>query len=85
MDDEIYNHFRSAFPDFDVTNVNEDSMKSSEGKEKWRYVTANGQEDYSSLQTLNIDLTHSPLTPREGAGLLCLRVDFMSHLYLTQC
>lgn len=37
LDDEIYNHFKSAFPDFDPrTTIDEDKMKSKEGKAKWR-------------------------------------------------
>lgn len=37
MDDEIYEHFKREFPDFDATaTINEDEMKSKAGKEKWR-------------------------------------------------
>ena len=37
LDDEIHNHFKSAFPDFDPrTTIDEDKMKSKEGKAKWR-------------------------------------------------
>lgn len=37
MDDEIYEHFKKEFPDFDpAETVDEDKMKSKEGKEKWR-------------------------------------------------
>jgi hypothetical protein len=37
MDDEIYEHFKEEFPDFDpAATIDEDSMKSKEGKEKWR-------------------------------------------------
>lgn len=37
MDDEIYEHFKQEFPDFDPTaTLNEDDMKSKLGKEKWR-------------------------------------------------
>ncbi|CAI6336086.1 unnamed protein product [Periconia digitata] len=37
MDDEIYEHFQKEFPDFDATaTINEDEMKSKEGKERWR-------------------------------------------------
>lgn len=37
MDDEIYEHFKKEFPDFDPKEtVDEDKMKSKEGKEKWR-------------------------------------------------
>ncbi|KAI9931050.1 hypothetical protein ASPWEDRAFT_167000 [Aspergillus wentii DTO 134E9] len=37
MDDQIYEHFMKEFPDFDpAATINEDSMKSKAGKEKWR-------------------------------------------------
>ena len=37
MDDDIYEHLKSEFPDFDpAATINEDEMKSKEGKEKWR-------------------------------------------------
>lgn len=37
MDDEIYTHFKETFPDFDpAATVDEDKMKSKEGKEVWR-------------------------------------------------
>lgn len=36
-DDEILEHFNKEFPDFDLkATINEDEMKSKEGKEKWR-------------------------------------------------
>lgn len=37
IDDEIYEHFKKEFPDFDpAETIDEDKMKSKEGKEKWR-------------------------------------------------
>lgn len=37
MDDEIYEHFRKEFPEFEPKEtIDEDKMKSKEGKEKWR-------------------------------------------------
>lgn len=37
MDDEIYESFKEEFPDFDpAATIDEDSMKSKAGKEKWR-------------------------------------------------
>ncbi|PWY66958.1 DUF757 domain protein [Aspergillus eucalypticola CBS 122712] len=37
MDDEILESFQKEFPDFDpAETLNEDKMKSKEGKEKWR-------------------------------------------------
>lgn len=37
IDDEIYDHFRKDFPDFDPSEtIDEDAMKSKKGKEQWR-------------------------------------------------
>ncbi|GAB1217802.1 hypothetical protein ATERTT37_007043 [Aspergillus terreus] len=37
IDDEIHEHFKNEFPDFDpAATIDEDKMKSKEGKEKWR-------------------------------------------------
>jgi hypothetical protein len=37
LDDDIYDHFKRHFPEFDVaSDIHEDEMKSKEGKEKWR-------------------------------------------------
>lgn len=37
LDDEIYEHLKRAFPEFDAREtIDEDQMKSKEGKERWR-------------------------------------------------
>ncbi|KAL8974830.1 MAG: hypothetical protein Q9197_000944 [Variospora fuerteventurae] len=37
IDDEILEHFQKAFPEFDASEtIDEDKMKSKEGKERWR-------------------------------------------------
>ncbi|KAK4937350.1 hypothetical protein LTR66_015213 [Elasticomyces elasticus] len=37
IDDEIFEHFKKEFPDFDVAQpLDEEQMKSKDGKEKWR-------------------------------------------------
>ncbi|KAK4102373.1 DUF757-domain-containing protein [Parathielavia hyrcaniae] len=37
MDDDIYEHLKRDFPDFDpAETIDEDKMKSKEGKERWR-------------------------------------------------
>ena len=37
IDDEILEHFQKDMPDFDTAEpLNEDDMKSKEGKERWR-------------------------------------------------
>lgn len=37
LDDEIYEHLKKDFPEFDPSaTIDEDAMKSKEGKERWR-------------------------------------------------
>jgi hypothetical protein len=37
IDDEIYEHLKKEFPEFDASaTLNEDEMKSKAGKERWR-------------------------------------------------
>ena len=37
MDDDIYDHLKRDFPDFDpAATIDEDQMKSKAGKERWR-------------------------------------------------
>ncbi|KAM7221253.1 DUF757 domain containing protein [Rhypophila decipiens] len=37
LDDEIYEHLKTDFPEFDpAATINEDEMKSKAGKERWR-------------------------------------------------
>lgn len=37
MDEEIYQHLKQDFPEFDAgQTINEDEMKSKKGKERWR-------------------------------------------------
>lgn len=37
MDDEIFDHFKKDFPEFDpAETIDEEKMKSKEGKERWR-------------------------------------------------
>jgi Polysaccharide biosynthesis len=54
LDDEIYDHLKKDFPDFDpAVEINEDDMKSRDGKERWRkfcMVYADGEkkvDDYN--------------------------------------
>ncbi|ORY19822.1 putative polysaccharide biosynthesis protein [Clohesyomyces aquaticus] len=50
-DDEIYEHFKREFPEFDPkATIDEDEMKSKTGKERWRKFIAeyeNKVDDYN--------------------------------------
>lgn len=51
IDDEIHEHFKQEFPDYDLkATINEDEMKSKAGKERWRnFINAyeNKVDDYN--------------------------------------
>ncbi|CAG5178269.1 uncharacterized protein ALTATR162_LOCUS8616 [Alternaria atra] len=51
IDDEIYEHLKKDFPEFDASaTLNEDDMKSKEGKERWRKFISEYEkkvEDYN--------------------------------------
>ncbi|XP_043601297.1 protein PBDC1 [Bombus pyrosoma] len=57
-DEQIYKTFRDAFPDLEVDKINEDELKSSEGKMKWRPFCEQFKglvEDYSFGTLLRAD------------------------------
>lgn len=58
FDDTIYKIFREEFPDLDVALVDEDRMKSPEGKARWRNFCERFKkfvEDYSFGTLLRAD------------------------------
>lgn len=57
-DDQIYKTFREVFPDLKVDIINEDELKSEEGKQKWRPFCEQFKgyvEDYSFGTLLRAD------------------------------
>lgn len=77
FDDEIYDHLKKEFPDFDASaTLNEDEMKSKVGKEQWRKFIAeyeNKVDDYN-FGTL---LRASPKTEYDQAGtIFAVRMQF---------
>lgn len=59
IDDEIYQHFKEVFPEFDpAAPIIEDEMKSKAGKEKWRLFIGKYEDtiaDYNFGTMLRID------------------------------
>jgi len=58
QDDEIYKKFREEYPDYKVDVINENDMKSTEGKAKWREFCEcfKGKvEDYNMGSLLRLD------------------------------
>lgn len=77
FDDEIYEHLKKEFPDFDAAaTLNEDEMKSKAGKERWRQFIAEYEkkvDDYN-FGTL---LRASPKTEYDQDGtIFAVRMQF---------
>ncbi|KAL6712576.1 hypothetical protein ACN47E_000453 [Coniothyrium glycines] len=77
FDDAIYEHLLKEFPEFDAAaTLNEDEMKSKEGKERWRKFISEYEktvEDYN-FGTL---LRASPKTEYEQEGtIFAVRMQF---------
>lgn len=80
MDDQILEHFKKDFPDFDpAQEIDEDSMKSKEGKEKWRkfcmaYAEGDNKVDDYNFGTM---LRKSPKTEYgEKETIFAVRMQF---------
>ena len=64
-DDEILEHFNKEFPDFDLkATINEDDMKSKEGKERWRtfinqYEKKIGDYNFGTMLRANANTEYS--------------------------
>ncbi|XP_046663340.1 protein PBDC1 isoform X1 [Homalodisca vitripennis] len=77
-DDAIYKAFRDEFPNMDVKVLNEDEMKSAEGKEKWRPFCEkfkNCVEDYSFGTLIRLD---SDGEYTEANSILTTRIQFFA-------
>lgn len=54
FDDDIYEHFKKEFPEFDPSAViNEDEMKSKEGKERWRKFIGEYEKGEKKVEDYN--------------------------------
>ncbi|KAF2741484.1 DUF757-domain-containing protein [Polyplosphaeria fusca] len=77
LDDDIYEHFKKEFPDFDASaTINEDDMKSPAGKEKWRnFINTyeNKIDDYNFGCMVRSDPKQE--YSQEGT-ILCVRMQF---------
>ena len=76
-DDEIYKQFRQDFPDMDVNVINENHLKSTEEKVKWRaYMDKfNKLEDYSYGTLLRSEAS-AAFNP--DSAILVVRVQFLA-------
>ena len=77
-DNEIYDHFRSEFPDLKIDKIDTDEMKSAEGKEKWRTFCETYKEkveDYNMGTLLRTDCTQDY---SEDNSFLVVRIQFLA-------
>ncbi|CBY24801.1 unnamed protein product [Oikopleura dioica] len=78
MDEELYQSFRKEFPDFDVVKIDEDAMKSKEGKEQWRnWVNQfkDSLKDFNFGSLLRTDPTQDYSAENT---IFCLRAQFLA-------
>ncbi|KAF1949132.1 DUF757-domain-containing protein [Byssothecium circinans] len=77
LDDEIYEHFKKEFPDFDASaTIDEDEMKSKEGKERWRNFI-NQYENKVDDYNFGTVLRASPKTEYDQEGtIFAVRMQF---------
>ncbi|KAF2643235.1 DUF757-domain-containing protein [Massarina eburnea CBS 473.64] len=77
LDDEIYEHLKKEFPDFDASaTINEDDMKSKEGKERWRNFI-NQYENKVDDYNFGTMLRASPKTEYDQQGtIFAVRMQF---------
>lgn len=77
FDDDILAHFNRVFPDFDLkATINEDDMKSKEGKEKWRNFIneyENKVEDFNFGTMLRANPTWEYGEKETIFGMFCTR------------
>jgi hypothetical protein len=80
LDDKILEHFKTEFPDFDpAQEIDEDQMKSKEGKEKWRKFAMAYEKGDDKIEEYNFGtmLRKSPKTEYgEKETIFVVRMQF---------
>jgi len=80
LDDEIWEHFKREFPDFDpAEEIDEDKMKGKEGKEKWRNFVNVYEKGEKKIDDFNFGtmLRKSPKTEYgEKETIFAVRMQF---------
>ncbi|KIW42610.1 uncharacterized protein PV06_06142 [Exophiala oligosperma] len=80
LDDQILDHFKSEFPEFDpAEEIDEDKMKSKEGKERWRKFAMAYEKGDDKIDDFNFGtmLRKSPKTEYgEKETIFAVRMQF---------
>lgn len=75
FDDQIYTAFRQEFPNMNIQHLNEDDMKSPEGKSKWRSLIEKFKHienfDFGTLIRTDANKEFSPEN-----SILVVRIEF---------
>lgn len=76
-DDEIYEHFKRDFPDYDPAGtINEDDMKSKEGKERWRKFIAEYEKKIDDYNFGTMLRKHAKAEYTEDETIFVVRMQF---------
>ncbi|KAI9688945.1 MAG: hypothetical protein M1822_000682 [Bathelium mastoideum] len=77
LDDDIYNHFKREFPEFDLkSTIDEDTMKSKEGKEQWRNFIETYKETVKDYNFGTILRSNPAFEYGEKETILVVRMQF---------
>lgn len=77
FDDQIYSTFRQDFPQMDVRQLDEDEMKSPQGKELWRtfIYKFDKLDDYNFLTLIRQDVDRDAT---QENSILVVRIQFLA-------
>lgn len=78
QDDEIYAVFRENFKDFNVEVLDEDSMKSKAGKEKWRPFCNHFENIVEDFNRGSLLRTNANKEFGQDNCTLCTRIQFLA-------
>jgi hypothetical protein len=77
LDDEIYEHFKKEFPDFDPkATIDEDEMKSKDGKEKWRQFIMAYEKKVEDYNYGTVIRTNPKFEYGENETIFAVRMQF---------
>jgi hypothetical protein len=77
LDDEIYEHFKKEFPDFDPkATIDEEEMKSKAGKERWRKFIMSYDKKVDDFNYGTVIRTNPKFEYGENETIFAVRMQF---------
>jgi hypothetical protein len=77
LDDEIYEHFKKEFPDFDPkATIDEEEMKSKDGKERWRKFIMAYEKKVDDFNYGTVIRTNPKFEYGENETIFAVRMQF---------